>query len=106
MRYGQNDLGLALGRKVFLFYGSDDHATAAGNVLSLAASCKLHDLDPERYFTEIIRVLPYWPRHRYLELAPKHRHATRARLDSKELERELGPITVPTPAPKAQPSSN
>jgi hypothetical protein len=97
---------VALGRKVFLFYGSDDHATAAGNVLSLAASCKLHDLDPERYFTEIIRVLPYWPRDRYLELAPKYWPATRARLDTKGLERELGPITVPPPAPKQQPSSN
>jgi hypothetical protein len=97
---------VALGRKVFLFYGSDDHATAAGNVLSLAASCKLHDLDPERYFTEIIRVLPYWPRDRYLELAPKYWRATRARLAPKELERELGPITVPPPAPKEQPSSN
>jgi hypothetical protein len=91
---------VALGRKVFLFYGSDDHATAAGNVLSLAASCKLHDLDPERYFTEIIRILPYWPRDRYLELAPKYWRATRARLDPKELERELGPITVPPPAAK------
>ena len=97
---------VALGRKVFLFYGSDDHATAAGNVLSLAASCKLHDLDPELYFTEIIRVLPYWPRDRYLELAPKYWRATRARLDPKELERELGLIRVPSPAPKEQPSSN
>jgi transposase len=97
---------VALGRKVFLFYGSDDHATAAGNVLSLAASCKLHDLDPEHYFTEIIRVLPYWPRDRYLELAPKYWRDTRDRLDPKELERELGPITVPSPAAKEQPASN
>lgn len=97
---------IAVGRKVFLFYGSDDHATAAGNVLSLAASCKLHELDPELYFTEIIRVLPYWPRDRYLELAPKYWRATRARLDPRELERELGPITVPPPAPKEQPSPN
>ncbi len=97
---------VAVGRKAFLFYGSDDHATAAGNVLSLAASCKLHELDPELYFTEILRVLPYWPRDRYLELAPKYWRATRARLDSKELERQLGTITVPPPAPKEQPSPN
>jgi transposase len=97
---------VALGRKVFLFYGSDDHATAAGNVLSLAASCKLHDLDPELYFTEILRVLPYWPRDRYLELAPKYWRATRARLRPKEIERELGPITVPPPPPEEQPAPN
>lgn len=95
---------VAVGRKAFLFYGSDDHAT--GNILSLAASCKLHDLDPETYFTEIIRALPYWPRDRYLELAPKYWRATRARLDPKEIERELGTITVPPPAPKEQPSPN
>jgi len=97
---------VALGRKIFLFYGSDDHATAAGNILSLAASCKLHDVEPERYFAEIIHVLPYWPRDRYLELAPKYWRATRARLDPKELERELGPISVPPPAPKEQPASH
>jgi hypothetical protein len=54
-----------------LFYGSDDHASAAGNTLSLVASCKLHDLDPEPYLAEIVRVVPYWPRARYIELAPK-----------------------------------
>ncbi len=97
---------VAVGRKAFLFYGSDDHATAAGNILSLAASCKLHNLEPEAYFTEIIRVVPYWPRDRYLELAPKYWRATRARLDPKELERELGTITVPPHATKEQPSPN
>jgi hypothetical protein len=97
---------VAVGRKAFLFYGSDDHATAAGNILSLAASCKLHDLDPEAYFTEIIRALPYWPRGRHLELAPKYWRATRARLDPKEIERELGTLTVPPPASKEEPSPN
>jgi len=46
------------------------HAGAAGNILSLVASCKLHHLDPELYLTDIIRIVPYWPRDRYLELAP------------------------------------
>jgi hypothetical protein len=32
---------------------------------------------------------------RYLELAPKYWAATRARLDPKELDAEIGPITVP-----------
>jgi hypothetical protein len=100
---------IAVGRKAWMFYGSDDHASAAGNVLSLVASCKLHDLDPEPYFCDVIKVLPYWPRDRYLELAPKYWRATRARLDPREIERELGPITVPTPLPTSateQPTSN
>ena len=88
---------VAVGRKAWMFYGSDDHAVAAGNVLSLIASCKLHELDPELYLCEIIRILPYWPRERYLELAPKYWRATRARLSPKELELPLGHITVPPP---------
>ncbi len=30
---------IAVGRKAWMFYGSDDHASAAGNILSLVASC-------------------------------------------------------------------
>ncbi|MGH7436816.1 MAG: IS66 family transposase, partial [Polyangiaceae bacterium] len=100
---------VAVGRKAWMFYGSDDHASAAGNVLSLIASCKLHDLDPEPYLCEVIKVLPYWPRDRYLELAPKSWRATRARLDPREIEPELGHITVPpplTPSAKEQTPSN
>jgi hypothetical protein len=100
---------IAVGRNAWLFYGSDDHASAAGNILSLVASCKLHDLDPEPYLCDVIKVVPYWPRDRYLELAPKYWRATRARLDPTEIERELGPITVPAqlpPPPREQPSTN
>jgi hypothetical protein len=97
---------VAVGRRAWMFYGSDDHAGAAGNILSLVASCKLHNLDPELYLAEIIRIVPYWPRDRYLELAPKYWRDTRARLSPEELALPLGPITAPTPLPKEQPSSN
>lgn len=92
---------VATGRKAWLFFGSDDHAQAAANLYSLIASCKLHDLDPERYLTEIIRVMPYWPRDRYLELAPACWATTRARLVPGELDAELGAITVPPALPDA-----
>lgn len=86
---------IAIGRKNWLFFGSDDHATAAANLFSLIASCKLHGLDAETYLAEIIRVMPHWPRDRYLELAPKYWAATRARLDAAELAREIGELTIP-----------
>jgi hypothetical protein len=86
---------VATGRKSWLFFGSDDHAEAAANLYSLIASCKLHSLDPERYLAEMIRVMPYWPRARYLELAPAYWAQTRARLDPVELVAELGFVTVP-----------
>lgn len=86
---------VATGRKSWLFFGSDDHAEAAANLYSLIASCKLHRLDPELYLAEMIRIMPYWPRARYLELAPAYWPHTRARLDPVELEAELGFVTVP-----------
>lgn len=88
---------IAVGRKAWLFFGSSDHAQAAANLFSLIASCKLHGLDAESYLADVIRVVPYWPRDRYLELAPKYWLATRARLDAAELERPIGSVTVPAP---------
>lgn len=88
---------IAVGRNAWLFVGSDDHATAAANLFSLIASCQLHGLDAETYLAEMVRIVPLWPRDRYLELAPKYWAGTRSRLSELELSRELGPITVPPP---------
>jgi hypothetical protein len=98
--------GICSGRKAWLFFGDDDHASAAANHYSLIASCELHRLDPETYLAEIVHVLPFWPRGRYLELAPKYWAATRARIPAAELEVEIGDITVPPPlSPKEQPAT-
>jgi transposase len=86
---------VAIGRKNWLFVGSDDHAQTTANLLSIVASAKLHDLEPEEYVRDLLRVLPHWPRGRYLELAPKYWRATRERLDAAQLEAELGPLTIP-----------
>jgi transposase len=94
--------GIAAGRRVWLFFGSDDHASAAANLFSLIASCELHRLDPETYLAEIIHVLPFWPRDRYLELAPKYWAATRARIPAAQLAVEIGDITVPPPLPSPE----
>ena len=93
---------VAVGRKNWLFCGSDDHAQSAANILSLLASCKLHGLDGEAYLRDVLRVFAHWPRARYLELAPKYWLATRGRLDATELARPLGPLTVPPPLPAEQ----
>jgi transposase len=78
-----------------LFAGSDDHAQAAGHLFSLIATARLHGLEPERYLRDIIRVLPFWPRDRYLELSPKFWAATRARISPAQLSPEVGFIDVP-----------
>ena len=96
---------VASGRRAWLFFGSNDHATAAANLFSLIASCELHRLDPEAYLTDIVHVLPYWPRDRYLELAPKYWTATRARIPAAQLDVEIGDITVPPPTSAEQQSA-
>jgi transposase len=96
---------VAVGRKAWLFIGSDDHAQAAGNLLTLVASARLHRLDPEAYLRDVFRVFPHWPRDRYLELAPRYWLATRARLDPAQLERELGPLDVPPLPSSEQPAA-
>jgi hypothetical protein len=47
---------------------------------------------------EILRVLPYWPRDRYLELAPKYWRATRGRLKREELATPISAFEVPPQA--------
>lgn len=86
---------VAVGRKSWLFCGSDEHASAAANLMTLVASAKLHGLDPELYLCELTRVLPHWPRERFIELAPKNWAQTRLRLDPKQVDAEFGWLTVP-----------
>ena len=78
-----------------MFYGSDVHAESAAALFSIIASCRLHRIDPEQYLDEVFRVLPYWPRDRNLELAPKYWLSTRAKLVPAELEAPISAITVP-----------
>jgi len=86
---------IVVGRKNWMFYGSDTHAESAAAIFSIIASCRLHSLDPEQYLDEVLRVLPYWPKERMLELAPKHWQATRAKLRAEELDAPLCSFTIP-----------
>jgi transposase len=98
---------IVVGRKAWMFYGSDTHAEAAAATFSVIASCRLHRLDPFTYLEEILRVLPYWPRDRYLELAPQHWQATRGRFRPEELAAPLSAFEIPplepTPLATARP---
>ena len=90
---------IAVGRKAWLFSGSDGHAESAAALMSLIASAKLHGLDPEAYLRDIIRVLRQWKDHPYLALAPKYWAATRELLDRAQLAAEYGPLDVPAHFP-------
>jgi transposase len=93
---------IVVGRKAWMFYGSDTHAEAAAALFSVIVSCRLHTLDPFQYLEEILRVLPYWPRDRYLELSPKYWRATRGRLRAEELAMPISAFEVPPPLRDAE----
>jgi transposase len=86
---------VALGRKAWRFCGSDDHAKSTAALYSLIASARLHKLDPEEYLRCLIRLVPLWPEHRMIELAPLFWARTRDRLDATQLAAELGPVAIP-----------
>ena len=60
----------AVGRKNWLFVGSDDAGAVNALFTSLLASCRLCGVEPWSYLRDVFCLLPGWPEHRLLELAP------------------------------------
>jgi transposase len=59
-----------VGRRNWLFVGTDEAATVNTTFVSLLASCALHRLEPWAYLRDLFCLLPGWPQRRVLELAP------------------------------------
>ena len=62
--------GIALGRKSWLFAGSDKGGERAAAVLSLIETAKLNGLDPEAYLADVIARIGDHPAARIDELLP------------------------------------
>jgi len=60
----------AVGRKNWIFVGSADGARANTTFVSLLASCAMHKIEPWAYLRDLFCLLPSWPAHRVLDLAP------------------------------------
>jgi hypothetical protein len=60
----------AVGRKNWLFVGSDEGGAVNATFTSLLASCRLCGVEPWAYLRDVFCLLPRWPEHRLLELAP------------------------------------
>lgn len=59
-----------VGRRNWLFVGSDDGAEVNTIFVSLLASCRLHGIEPLAYMRDLFCLLPSWPQSRVLQLAP------------------------------------
>lgn len=61
---------VSLGHKNWLLFGSD-HGDERGALLySLIGTCKLNEVDPERYLHHVLDVKTDWPANRVSELLP------------------------------------
>jgi IS66 C-terminal element len=69
-RYGQNDCEIVLGRKNYLFAGSDSGGVRAAKMYTLIETAKLNGLDPEAYLRDIIACIADHPINRIDELLP------------------------------------
>lgn len=68
---GENALrSVAVGRKNYLFFGSDKGGESAAIIYSLLVTCKLNEVEPENWLREVIVKLNDWPSNRVHELLP------------------------------------
>jgi hypothetical protein len=61
---------MALGRKNYLFAGSDRGGERAAAIYSLLGSAKLNGLDPEAYLSSVLACIADHPVNRIAELLP------------------------------------
>ena len=61
---------VSLGRKNFLFFGSDHGGERGALLYSLIGTCKLNGIDLERYLHHVLDVVADWPANRVGELLP------------------------------------
>ena len=62
--------GIALGRKSWLFCGSDRGGNRAAAMYSLIVTAKMNDVDPQAWLADVLARIAMYPVHRLNELLP------------------------------------
>jgi hypothetical protein len=62
--------GIAIGRKAWLFAGSDRGGERAASMYSLIATCKLNDVDPRAWLADVLARIGDHPAKQLDELMP------------------------------------
>lgn len=61
---------IAIGKKNWLFTGSERAGKSAAAIQTLLGTAKLNDLDPHAWMKDNLEKLPTWPNSRIDELLP------------------------------------
>jgi transposase len=69
-RHGQNEPAMALGRRSWLFCGSDRGGHRAAAMYSLIISAKMNGVDPQAWLADVLARIATHPAHRLDELLP------------------------------------
>src|ERR1700730_11643001 len=67
-RHGQNDRAIAIGRKNYLFAGSDAGGRRAAAIYSLIERAKINGLNPQHYLADVLARIADHPARRIAEL--------------------------------------
>lgn len=73
-----------IGRRNWLFLGSEDGGEWNCVFTSLIASARLHNLEPWSYLRDLFILLPDWPKSRIIELSPKFWNQTMKNTDARQ----------------------
>jgi len=69
-RHGQNERGLALGRKNYLFVGDVEAGASIAGLYTLVATCEARGINPFAYLSDVIPRVQDHPKRRLDELLP------------------------------------
>jgi hypothetical protein len=98
----------ALGRKNWMFLATDEGGKVNATFVTLLASCEMHGLEPYAYLRDLLCLLPSWPIHDVLELAPANwrvalaRPEVQAKLDANVYRQVTLGMLKPTEKPSTE----
>ncbi|MGO9065163.1 MAG: IS66 family transposase [Myxococcaceae bacterium] len=99
----------ALGRKNWLFLGTDEGGDVNATLVTLLASCEMHRIEPLGYLRDLLCLLPSWSVQQVLDLAPAswsttlERPEVQAQLEANVFRQAALGTLEPEPAVKKQP---
>ncbi len=85
--------GLCLGRKNWLFFGSENGGKTAAVLFSVIASCQRNDVDPYEYLRDVIARISVHPLSQLEDLLPDRWKAARSEAEA-EADATPSPVSI------------